>query len=124
MNEGTVSFNHAKITKHEFYRQATFQMLLKKIKCSGCMNRYSIIFTGFLLGFPTGRDSATFWDSGTGKKFLSRDKGTTGQPQNLTTGRDGPGQPKFGTGQAGTTKIRDGTRDKTGQSRKGCSKTV
>ena len=31
------------------------------------------------LGFPTGRDSATFRDSGTGKTFLSRDKGTTGQ---------------------------------------------
>ena len=43
------------------------------------------------LGFPTGRDSATFRDSGTGKTFLSRDKGTTGQAQNLATGRDGPG---------------------------------
>ena len=31
------------------------------------------------LGFPTGQDSATFWDSGTGKTFLSLDKGTTGQ---------------------------------------------
>ena len=31
---------------------------------------------------------------------------------------------KPGTGRAGTAKIRDGTRDKTGQSRKGCSKTV
>ena len=31
------------------------------------------------LGFPTGRDSATFRDSGTGKTFLSRDKGTMGQ---------------------------------------------
>ena len=75
-----------------------------------------------LLGFPTGRDSATFRDSGTAKTFLSRDKGTTGQKflycpgtkgqrdklkilprdgtgrdsQNL--GRDGPGQPKSGTG--------------------------
>ena len=74
------------------------------------------------LGFPTGRDSATFRDSGTAKTFLSRDKGTTGQKflhcpgtkgqrdklkilprdgtgrdsQNL--GRDGPGQPKSGTG--------------------------
>ena len=74
------------------------------------------------VGFPTGRDSATFWDSGTAKTFLSRDKGTTGQKflycpgtkgqrdklkilprdgtgrdsQNL--GRDGPGQPKSGTG--------------------------
>ena len=34
-----------------------------------------------------------------------------------------PGQPKFGTGRAGTAKIRDGTWDKTGQSRKGRSKT-
>ena len=70
------------------------------------------------LGFPTGRDSATFRDSGTGKTFLSRDKGTTGQAQNLSTGRDGPGQLNSGTGRARTAKIRDGTRDKTRQSRK------
>ena len=82
-----------------------------------------LLFIGkYLLGFPTGRDSATFRDSGTAKTFLSRDKGTTGQKflycpgtkgqrdklkilprdgtgrdsQNL--GRDGPGQPKSGTG--------------------------
>ena len=54
---------------------------------------------------------------------MSRDKGTTGQAQNLAKGRDGPGQLKSGTGRAGTAKIRDGTRDKTGQSQKGCSKT-
>ena len=77
----------------------------------------------FLLGFPTGRDSATFRDNGTEVPSLSRDKGTTGQAKNLAKGRDGPGQPKFGTGRAGTAKIRDGTRDKTGQSRKGRSKT-
>ena len=35
-----------------------------------------------------------------------------GQVQNLATGWDGPGQPKFGTGRAGTAKIRDGTRDR------------
>ena len=85
------------------------------------------------VGFPTGRDSATFRDSGTGKNFLSRDngtevpslsrdKGTTGQAPNLATGRDGPGQPKIRTGRAGTPKTRDGTRDKMGQSTKGCSK--
>jgi len=51
----------------------------------------------YQLGFPTGRDSATFRDSGTGKTFLSRDKGTTGQAQNLATGRDGPGQLNSGT---------------------------
>ena len=33
-----------------------------------------------------------------GQKFLSQDKGTTGQAQNLAKGRDGLGQPKFGTG--------------------------
>ena len=44
------------------------------------MNWYNI-------AFPTGRDSATFWD-----------KGTTGQAT-LAKGRDGPGQQKSGTGQ-------------------------
>ena len=47
--------------------------------------------TWFKVGFPTGRDSETFRDSGTGKIFLSRDKGTTGQAQNFATGRDGTG---------------------------------
>ena len=75
------------------------------------------------VAFPTGRDSATFRDEGTEIPSLSRDKGTTGQAQNLAKGRDGPGQPKFGAGQVGTAKIRDGTWDKTGQSRKGRSKT-
>ena len=78
---------------------------------------------GLKLGFPTGRDSATFRDNGTEVSSLFQDKGTTGQAKNLTKGRNGPGQLKFGTRQAGTAKIRDGTRDKTGQSRKGCSKT-
>ena len=41
------------------------------------------------LGFPTGRDSATFWDKGTEVPSLSRDKGTTRQAQNLATGQDG-----------------------------------
>jgi hypothetical protein len=52
----------------------------------------------FILGFPTGRDSATFRDKGTEAPSLSRDKGTTGQAKNLAKGRDGPGQPKSGTG--------------------------
>ena len=69
-----------------------------------------------------GRDSATFWDNGTEVPSLSRDNGTTGQAKNLAKGWDGPGQPKVGTGRAGTAKIRDGTRDKTGQSKKGRSK--
>ena len=83
----------------------------------------STLLAEFQLGFPTGRDGATFRDSGTGKTFLSWDKGTTRQAQNLAKGREGPGQLKSGTGWARTAKIRDGTQDKTGQSRKGCSKT-
>ena len=54
------------------------------------------------LGFPTGRDSLVPRDKGTEVSLLSRDKGTMGQkflhcpgtkgqPQNLATGRDGPG---------------------------------
>ena len=87
------------------------------------MNKLVVNTNEYSLGFPTGRDSATFRDNGTEVPSLSRDKGTTGQAKNLAKGRDGPGQPKFGTGRAGTAKIRDGTRDKTGQSRKGRSKT-
>ena len=75
------------------------------------------------LGFPTGWDSANFSGQRDRSFFLSQDKGTTGQAKNLAKGRDEPGQPKFGTGRAGTAKIRDGTRDKTGQSRKGRTKT-
>ena len=37
----------------------------------------------YVLGFPTGRDSATFPDKGTEVPSLSRDKGTKGQAQNL-----------------------------------------
>ena len=54
--------------------------------------------------FPTGQDSATFLDKGTEVPSLSRDKGTTGQAQNLTKGPDGSGQP---------VKTWDGTRDRT-----------
>ena len=50
-----------------------------------------------------------------------RDNGTSSK---FCQGTGRAGQPKPGTGQAGTAKIRDGMRDKTGQSRKGCSKTV
>ena len=38
---------------------------------------------------------------------------TTGQAKNIAKGREGPGQPKSGTGRAGTAKPRDGTWDKT-----------
>ena len=52
-----------------------------------------------LIVFPTGRDSATFPDKGTEVPSLSRDKGTTGQAQNLAKGQEGPGQPvKFENG--------------------------
>ena len=50
-----------------------------------------ILGTEFKLAFPTGRDGATFRDKGTDIPSLSRDKGTTGQAQNLATGRDGTG---------------------------------
>ena len=59
------------------------------------------------LAFPTGRDSAIFRDKGTEVPSLSRDKGTTGQAQNLATGLDGRGRagracqnPERGTGQS------------------------
>jgi hypothetical protein len=73
------------------------------------------------VGFPTGRDSATFWDKGTEVPSLSWDKRTTGQAQNLVTGRDGPGQPvkiRDGTwdNHYFSVKIRDGTQDGTRQS--------
>ena len=55
---------------------------------------YTLIY--FELGFPTGRDRTTFRDNGTEVSSLSRDKGTTGQAQNLATGRDGTG--RDGTG--------------------------
>ena len=51
-----------------------------------------------VVGFPIGRDSATFWDKGPEAPSLFRDKGTTGQAKNLAKGLDGPGQPKVGTG--------------------------
>ena len=53
--------------------------------------RYSSETKWFKVGFPTGRDSATFWDKGTEVPSLSRDKGTMGQAQNFATGRDGTG---------------------------------
>ena len=66
------------------------------------MCRY--LYERFALGFPMGRESAIFWDKGTKIPSLSRNKGTTGQAQNLATGREGPGQPF---------KIQDRTRDGT-----------
>ena len=66
------------------------------------------------VGFPTGRDSTTFRDSGTGKNFLSRDKGTTGQKFFHCPGtkgqwdnlkilpRDGPSQDSQNSGRDGT----------------------
>ena len=47
---------------------------------------------------------------------MSRDKWTTGQAKNLAKGQDGPGEPKFGTGQAGTDK-KNGTGCGTKQDR-------
>ena len=95
----------------------------EKKKSVACVaNMFSFQFSGLThtllprtfyssIGFPTGWDSTTFWDNGTEVSSLSRDKGTTGQAQNLAKGRDGPGQLKSGTGRAGTAQIRDGTRE-------------
>ena len=54
-------------------------------------NLVSVSGTETRVGFPTGRDSATFRDNGTEVPSLSRDNGTKGQAQNLATGRDGTG---------------------------------
>jgi hypothetical protein len=82
----------------------------------------STIF-GFAVGFPIRQYSANFWDKGTEVPSLSRDKGTMGQTKNLAKGQDEPEKPKFGMGWTGIAKLWDGTWDKTGQSRKECSKT-
>ena len=84
----------------------------------GQLSKTTLCKQNFGLGFPTVRDRTTFRDNGTEVSSLSRDKGTTGKAQNLAKGRDGPGQLKSGPGRARTAKIQDGTRDKTGQSRK------
>ena len=57
--------------------------------------------------------------NGTGQcNFLGqRDKGTTGQAKSLAKGRNGPGQPKFRTGQAGIAKNRDTGQNGTEQKR-------
>ena len=81
-----------------------------------CSDRKIIYFhrhCGFELGFPTGRDSATFRDNWTEVSSLSRDKGTTGQAKKLAKGRVGTAKIRDGTA-----KNRDGTWDKMGQSRK------
>ena len=67
------------------------------------------------LGFPTGRDSATFWDNGTEVPSLSRDKETMGQAENLAKGRDRPGQLKFGTGQDSQNPGRNAGQNRTRQ---------
>ena len=67
-----------------------------------------------IVEFLMGRDSATLRDKDTEVPSLSRDKGTTGQAQNLVTGRARTGQ---------SVKIRDGTitiflsKSETGQGR-------
>jgi hypothetical protein len=59
----------------------------------------------------------------TGQKFLHC-PGTKGQRDKLKIlPRDGTGRDSQNSGRDGTAKMQDGTRDKTGQSRKGRSKT-
>ena len=65
---------------------------------------------GIELGFPTGRDSATFRDKGTEVPSLSRDKGTTSKSCH-GTGRDSLS--KSGTGRGTITILlsKSGTQD-------------
>ena len=77
---------------------------------------------GCELGFPTGRDSATFRDSGTGKTFLSRDKGTPGQKFLHCPGTKGQWDklkilPRDGTGRDSENPGRDAGQNGTGQKR-------
>jgi hypothetical protein len=71
----------------------------------------------FKLGFPTGWDSATFRVKETEVSTLSRDKGTTGKAKNLAKGRDGSGQPKFGTGRDSQNWGQDAGQNRTEQKR-------
>ena len=73
---------------------------------------------GFHLGFPTGRDSLASRDKGTENSSLFRDKGTTGQAQNLAVGRAGMGFWHFATGQAGIVFWNFATGRDTGQKEK------
>ena len=77
-------------------------------------NKLSKCFDYFKVGFPTGRDSATFRDKGTEVPSLSRDKGTTGQAKNLAKGRDGTGRDSQNSGRDGRGQPKSGTGDKMG----------
>ena len=85
---------------HQSLQQVAFVCKFLGLKSSVCSRVSNGTGQSNFLGQ---RDSQNFFvpgqrDNGTEVPSLSRDKGPTGQPQNLTTGRDGPGQPKFGTG--------------------------
>ena len=80
------------------------------------------VVDSFQLGFPTGRDSATFRDSGTAKTFLSRDKGTTGQKFLYCPGTKGQRDklkilPRDGTGRDSQNPGRDAGQNGTEQKR-------
>ena len=49
---------------------------------------FEISLGSSIVGFPKGRDSATFRDKGTEVSSLSQDKGTTERAQNLARGQD------------------------------------
>jgi hypothetical protein len=67
----------------EFPRLGSFFFMNKLLKVR--KNIKTSLYCTIKLGFPTGRDSATFRDNGTEFSSLSRDKGTTGQAQNFAT---------------------------------------
>ena len=70
-----------------------------------------------ILGFTTGRDSATFRDNGIEVPSLSRDKGTTGQAKNLAKGRDGIAKIQDGPGRDSQNPGRDARQNGTEQKR-------
>ena len=64
-----------------------------EVICQNGLSIFNLFLTSHKLGFPTGQDSATFLEKGTEVTSLSRDKGATGQAQNLAKGQERPGKP-------------------------------
>ena len=74
-------------------------------------------WTHLKVGFPAEQDSTTFRDNGTEVSSLSRDKGTTGQAQNLAKGRAGTAKTWDGTGRDSQNPGRDAGQNGTEQKR-------
>ena len=108
-----------KCSKYSLYTLRSKRWTLFKIYVALCSRIQVLIYV--YQGFQ--RDGTVQLFGTTGQKFLHC-PGTKGQRDKLKIlPRDGTGRDSQNPGRAGTFKIRDRTRDKTGQSRKGCSKT-